>query len=48
VRFLDFPFEWDMAYNNLPCTYVQAVITVLNEMLLSTDISRRRLSARRR
>jgi hypothetical protein len=26
VRFLGFPFEWDMAYNNLPCTNVQAVI----------------------
>jgi hypothetical protein len=26
VRFSGFPFEWDMAYNNLPCTNVQAVI----------------------
>jgi hypothetical protein len=26
VRFSGFPFEWDMAYNNLPCTTVQAVI----------------------
>ena len=26
VRFFGFPFEWDMAYNNLPCTNVQAVI----------------------
>jgi hypothetical protein len=26
VRFSGFPFEWDMAYNNLPCTNVQAVM----------------------
>jgi hypothetical protein len=26
VRFSGFPFEWDMAYNNLPSTTVQAVI----------------------
>jgi hypothetical protein len=26
ARFSGFPFEWDMAYNNLPCTTVQAVI----------------------
>jgi hypothetical protein len=26
VRFSGFPFEWDMAYNNLPCTTVQAVM----------------------
>jgi hypothetical protein len=26
VRFSGFPVEWDMAYNNLPCTNVQAVI----------------------
>jgi hypothetical protein len=29
VRFLGFPFEWDMAYNNLPCTNVQAVINIV-------------------
>jgi hypothetical protein len=26
VRFSGFGFEWDMAYNNLPSTTVQAVI----------------------
>jgi hypothetical protein len=26
VRFSGCPFEWDMAYNNLPCTTVQAGI----------------------
>jgi hypothetical protein len=26
VRFSGFPFEWDMACNNLPCNTVQAVI----------------------
>jgi hypothetical protein len=26
VRFSGFPFEWDMAYNNLPSTTMQAVI----------------------
>jgi hypothetical protein len=26
IRFSDFPFEWEMACNNLPCTTVQAVI----------------------
>jgi hypothetical protein len=26
VRFSGFPFEWDTAYNNLPCTNVPAVI----------------------
>jgi hypothetical protein len=25
VRFSGFPFEWDMAYNNLPCTTVHAL-----------------------
>jgi hypothetical protein len=29
VRFSGFPFEWDMAYNNLPCTTVQAVINMM-------------------
>jgi hypothetical protein len=29
MRFSGFPFEWDMAYNNLPCTNVQAVKFVL-------------------
>jgi hypothetical protein len=28
VRFSGFPFEWDMAYNNLLCTTVQAVIGI--------------------
>lgn len=26
MRFFGFPFEWDTAYNNLPCTDVQSVI----------------------
>jgi hypothetical protein len=29
VRFSGFPFEWDMAYNNLPCTTVQAVMPII-------------------
>jgi hypothetical protein len=29
VRFSRFPFEWDMAYNNLPSTTVQAVMSVI-------------------
>ena len=28
MRSFGFPFEWDMAYNNLPCTNVQAVINL--------------------
>jgi hypothetical protein len=28
VRFSGFPFEWDMAYNNLPYINVQAVISI--------------------
>jgi hypothetical protein len=28
VQFSGFPFEWNMVYNNLPCTTVQTVIAL--------------------
>jgi hypothetical protein len=33
VLFSGFPFEWVMAYNNLPCTTVQAVILIARKRL---------------
>jgi hypothetical protein len=37
VRFSGFPFEWDMAYNNLPCTNVQAVIRAVSQNFISQN-----------
>ena len=46
VRFFGFPFEWDIAYNNLPCTNVQAVIKVYVCETRLTDYKRERLGGK--
>jgi hypothetical protein len=38
VRFLGFPFEWEMAYNNLPCTTIR-VVNDLNDRVEVTSSS---------